>query len=117
MQLPSDLTQFLSFIATPVFGAWFISHFVETLPAIRWLRFPGWTALGDTTKKLITAVVYILLALASAGLVKWVPASAIEALQPIYAIIIASLGAWVSGSAFHYVVHTRKKNQAKALAG
>jgi hypothetical protein len=111
MTLPPDLTSFFSFIATPIFGAWLISHVFENLPF--------WANLTATAKQGATLAVYLVLGLVSFALVHWVPGTVVENLQPIYAIIVAVLASWVSGSAFHYVVHTRAKARAAryGLAG
>lgn len=96
LELPPTFSQFLTFIGTPVFAAWIVSHFIETIPA--------WATLTATVKQLILAAIYIVLGLLSFGLVHWVPASVAEQLQPIYAIIVAAIGAWLSGMFYHGVI-------------
>lgn len=107
LPLPPDLASFLTFIATPIFAAWIVSHFIETIPQ--------WADLAATVKQAIMLAIYIGLGLLSYALVKWVPADVIVTLQPIYAVIIGAITAWISANLWHgAIAPAGKLIQAKA---
>lgn len=96
-QLPANLTEFLTFIASPVFGAWVIS---EILEQAQWFQL-----LPSGRKSVIVLVVMLLLSIASFALVRWVPATVVEQLQPLYAIIAGTIVAFLSGKVYHDKAH------------
>lgn len=95
--LPPDLTSFLTFIATPTVLGPVLSELLEYLPQFQ--------KLVPATKTLVLYVLMILIGLFSYFLVHWVPASALENAQPIYAIIIAASVFFASSQLFHNKVH------------
>ncbi len=96
-QLPPELSQFLTFIASPVFGAWVVS---EVLEQQQWFL-----ALPPGRKAIQVLAVMLLLGVLSFALVRWVPPSATEQLQPLYAIVVATIAAFVSGKVYHVKTH------------
>jgi hypothetical protein len=95
--LPPDLTSFLAFIATPAVLGPILSELLEYLPAFQ--------KLASAYKTLALYVLMALVGLLSFGIVRWVPASALESLQPVYSILIAAAAFFASSQLFHAKAH------------
>lgn len=97
LTLPPEFMQFLAFLATPVFGAWFVSEFLENAPFFQKLDSAG--------KSRLVMFVYVLLGLLSYGLTQWTTPEVAAQLQPIYSVIVGALVAFASGQQYHDVKH------------
>jgi hypothetical protein len=96
-QLPPSLTAFLTFIATPTVLGPVLSELLEYLPAFQ--------SLTSAKKTLVLYALMVLVGLVSFGIVRWVPTSALEALQPIYSIMIGAAVFFGSSQLFHAKAH------------
>ncbi len=95
--LPPDLSSFLAFIATPSVLGPILSELLEYLPAFQ--------VLTSAKKTLVLYALMVLVGLVSFGIVRWEPTSALEALQPIYSIMIGAAVFFGSSQLFHAKAH------------
>lgn len=108
MDIPADLSTFLTFMASPVFGAWVIS---EVLEQAQWFQL-----LPSGRKSLVVLVVMLLLSITSFALVRWVPPSVVANLQPLYAVIAGTIAAFLSGKLYHEKTHNPSATTSAAKA-
>lgn len=97
LTLPADLSQFIAFLATPVFGAWVVSQFLENSA---WFQ-----ALDAAAKTRTVMFLYILLGLLSFGLTQWATPAVLAQWQPLYSVIVGALVAFASGQTYHNLAH------------
>jgi hypothetical protein len=91
--LPPDLGSLLAYIGTAAFASWVVSNVLENLTAFQ--------ALTAQAKNIVILIAYIVLGVLSYLLILTVPTSLIAQLQPLYAVVLASITAYVSGTWYH----------------
>lgn len=91
--LPPDLTKLAAFIGSATFASFIASEVLEYIPQFK--------ALTSGKKSGIVLFVYVLLSLASYAMVRWVPATAVQDLQPVYSIVIGAVAAFLGGQWWH----------------
>ena len=100
-QIPVTLIDLFKLIGSPIFVGFFISNFLENVPAFQ--------NLTSTLKFVVVCIVCAAAAAVSYALVTYTPSAFIEAVQPWYAQIVALLVV-VSADYWHKAV---AKNNAK----
>jgi uncharacterized membrane-anchored protein len=96
-ELPPTFTQFLAFIGAPAFAAFVVSELLETNA---WFQ-----GLENKFKGLFVLLLSLVLALVSYFLTKWVPEAVQVDLQPIYAVIVGTVAAFIAGQIWHNTAH------------
>lgn len=97
MEIPQSLSAFLAFMGTPVFSNWVASEILEQQA---WFQ-----KLPSGRKSLVVLAISIILGVVSFALVTWTPASVVTNLQPLYAVIVASVAGFLSGQYYHAKAH------------
>ncbi len=99
-QIPPDWLSFLALAGTPIFGAWFISEFVEKEPWFQRLL-PEWKS---------RAVIVLLLALAVVSRVLLLNASGEPVtVQEIYVAVVQAFVGYLMSSWYHGKLHNPTK--------
>lgn len=89
----SNVVQFIIYLGTPAALNWIVSNFLDNLPQ--------WVALSPSTKSGLILVLSLVLSLGSYAVIKTVPSSAFDTIQPIFLIIYGAVTAWLSGQIQH----------------
>lgn len=92
----STLHGLIAFVGTAAFLGFFKSQVLEMLPQFQ--------ALTPTGKSSIVLAASVFFGLASYALMTYFPQHFIDQLQPIYAVIFASVTVWLASQGYHKIV-------------